>query len=139
MTSSFTTVEVDVGGLPFEVEVRSHASLDAGVFADGAAIALVAIGRPYRRLPEIGRVAGVPVVPVAEYTLHTQQRIMELSTPSVLRRIRRRRWLAAEYRGVERLIRSAAGLQCNGTPTFGPCDRCCFLFWREEWLERVTG
>ena len=28
---------------------------------------------------------------------------------------------------------------CNGTPTFGPCDRCCFLFWREEWLERVTG
>ena len=27
---------------------------------------------------------------------------------------------------------------CNGTPTFGACDRCCFLFWREEWLENVT-
>jgi hypothetical protein len=27
---------------------------------------------------------------------------------------------------------------CNGTPAFGPCDRCCFLFWREEWLERVA-
>jgi hypothetical protein len=27
---------------------------------------------------------------------------------------------------------------CNGTPAFGPCDRCCFLFWREEWLEKVT-
>jgi hypothetical protein len=26
---------------------------------------------------------------------------------------------------------------CNGTPTFGACDRCCFLFWREEWLERI--
>ena len=26
---------------------------------------------------------------------------------------------------------------CNGTPTFGICDRCCFLFWREEWLEKV--
>jgi len=26
---------------------------------------------------------------------------------------------------------------CNGTPTFGECDRCCFLFWREEWLEKV--
>ncbi len=25
---------------------------------------------------------------------------------------------------------------CSGTPTFGACDRCCFLFWREEWLER---
>jgi hypothetical protein len=28
---------------------------------------------------------------------------------------------------------------CNGTAAFGDCDRCCFLFWREEWLERSTG
>lgn len=28
---------------------------------------------------------------------------------------------------------------CNGTPTFGECDRCCFLFWREEWLEKIPG
>lgn len=27
---------------------------------------------------------------------------------------------------------------CIGAPVFGPCDRCCFLFWREEWLEKVT-
>ncbi len=26
---------------------------------------------------------------------------------------------------------------CNGTAAFGACDRCCFLFWREEWLERL--
>jgi hypothetical protein len=26
---------------------------------------------------------------------------------------------------------------CSGTPVFGPCDRCCFLFWREEWLEKI--
>jgi hypothetical protein len=26
---------------------------------------------------------------------------------------------------------------CNGTPAFGACDRCCFLFWREEWLEKA--
>ncbi len=31
-------------------------------------------------------------------------------------------------------------LYCNGTIVFGGCDRACFLFWREEWLERVeTG
>ena len=28
---------------------------------------------------------------------------------------------------------------CNGTPVFGECDRCCFLFWREEWLEKIAG
>lgn len=27
---------------------------------------------------------------------------------------------------------------CHGTPAFGPCDRCCFLFWREEWLEKIS-
>lgn len=31
------------------------------------------------------------------------------------------------------------GVICNGTPTFGACDRCCFLFWREEWLEKIPG
>lgn len=26
---------------------------------------------------------------------------------------------------------------CQGTPSFLACDRCCFLFWREEWLEKI--
>jgi len=26
---------------------------------------------------------------------------------------------------------------CTGTPVFGKCDRSCFLFWREEWLEKI--
>ena len=29
------------------------------------------------------------------------------------------------------------GVICNGTKDFGPCDRSCFYFWREEWLEKV--
>jgi hypothetical protein len=31
------------------------------------------------------------------------------------------------------------GVICTGTPAFGPCDRSCFLFWREEWLKKVEG
>jgi hypothetical protein len=30
------------------------------------------------------------------------------------------------------------GLMCQGTAVFGRCDRACFYFWREEWLEKVT-
>lgn len=26
---------------------------------------------------------------------------------------------------------------CQGTNTFGMCDRSCFYFWREEWLEKI--
>ena len=29
------------------------------------------------------------------------------------------------------------GVICHGTPVFGRCDRCCYLFWREEWLEKI--
>ena len=27
---------------------------------------------------------------------------------------------------------------CEGTEDFGTCDRSCFHFWREEWLEKIT-
>ena len=27
---------------------------------------------------------------------------------------------------------------CTGTPVFGRCDRACHLFWREEWLEKIS-
>lgn len=29
------------------------------------------------------------------------------------------------------------GLLCQGTERFGRCDRACFYFWREEWLEKI--
>ena len=29
------------------------------------------------------------------------------------------------------------GVHCEGTTDFGRCDRYCFLFWREEWLEKI--
>ncbi len=29
-------------------------------------------------------------------------------------------------------------VMCQGTPAFGPCDRCCLLFWREDWLEKIA-
>jgi hypothetical protein len=28
---------------------------------------------------------------------------------------------------------------CYGTPVFGRCDRCCHLFWRVEWLEKIPA
>lgn len=29
------------------------------------------------------------------------------------------------------------GVMCEGTAEFGSCDRSCFVFWREEWLEKI--
>jgi hypothetical protein len=30
------------------------------------------------------------------------------------------------------------GVMCQGTADFGPCDRSCLLFWREEWLDKIA-
>lgn len=29
------------------------------------------------------------------------------------------------------------GMICQGTSTYGRCDRACFYFWRDEWLDRI--
>jgi hypothetical protein len=29
------------------------------------------------------------------------------------------------------------GVHCQGTIDYGRCDRNCYFFWREEWLEKV--
>ena len=55
----------------------------------------------------------------------------------VLKRVERfldeRDYLMKHCKGVVIL----EGLICEGTKHFGPCDRSCFYFWREEWLEKI--
>lgn len=31
------------------------------------------------------------------------------------------------------------GVICQGTKDFGRCDRSCYFFWREEWLEKMSN
>jgi hypothetical protein len=61
----------------------------------------------------------------------TKQRVLK----SMERFLDERDYQVKKVRGVILL----ENVICNGTPAFGKCDRCCFLFWREEWLEKITG
>ena len=29
------------------------------------------------------------------------------------------------------------GVICEGSKDFGPCDRSCFYFWNEQWLDKI--
>ena len=31
------------------------------------------------------------------------------------------------------------GVTCEGIEAFGRCDRSCYFFWREEWLEKIDS
>jgi hypothetical protein len=61
------------------------------------------------------------------------------TTQRVLKRIEKfldeRDYLMKKTRGVLIL----EGVFCEGTKDFGVCDRTCFYFWREEWLEKLEG
>ena len=59
----------------------------------------------------------------------TQQRVLM----SMQRFIDERDYKLKKARGVVLL----ENVICSGTSLFGACDRCCFLFWREEWLEKL--
>ena len=59
------------------------------------------------------------------------------TTQRVFKRVERfldeRDYLVKRCKGIVLL----EGLICEGTKAYGPCDRSCFYFWREEWLERI--
>jgi hypothetical protein len=57
------------------------------------------------------------------------------TTQRVLKRVERfldeRDYLLKKCNGIVILD----GVFCQGTRDFGACDRTCYFFWREEWLE----
>ena len=59
------------------------------------------------------------------------------TTQRVFKRVEKfldeRDYLLKKCRGIVIL----EGVFCEGTKDFGPCDRSCFFFWREEWLEKL--
>jgi len=59
------------------------------------------------------------------------------TTQRVLKRVEKfldeRDYRVKECRGIVLL----EGAICQGMVDFGGCDRSCFFFWREEWLEKI--
>jgi hypothetical protein len=61
----------------------------------------------------------------------TQQRVFK----PLVRFFDEREYQIRKARGIVLL----EALLCEGTAIFGPCDRSCFYFWREEWLDKIDG
>jgi len=74
---------------------------------------------------------GCAFLPYMDQYCGTEQRILKVMRTF----LDERDYKVKKVRGVVLL----ENVICNGTPAFGPCDRCCFLFWREEWLEKITS
>ena len=73
---------------------------------------------------------GCAFLPAMYQYCGTQQRVLK----SMQHFMDERDYKLKKVRGVILL----ENIICDGAPAFGPCDRCCFLFWREEWLEKIV-
>ena len=104
--------------LPFQVVV---ARFDSEIAKQTMVNAGIVMGGPDHRMNHAAATcgdAGVPFVMVTEYTLKTRLQIVDADNLVFWRRWRRRQWQMTQEKATVASIRRAAGLQCNGTPTF---------------------
>jgi len=96
---------------PFDSALARQTMVEAGVVMGGA-------DHRMNHAAATCAAAGVPFVMVTEYSLQTRLQIIDADRPAFWRRWRRRRWAVGQERATEASIRLAAGVQCNGTPTY---------------------
>ena len=109
---------IDPEALPFELHLVSYDAHSIRPFLAKSAVALLAAH--CRQIPLAGLCAelNVPAVYTAENSLRTRLQILSFDHLNPLVRARRILWQFQEERRQRRVFRQAAGLQCNGTPTF---------------------
>lgn len=111
-------VWVRLDELPFKAVV---ARFDSEIAKQTMVSAGVVMGGPDHRMNHAAATcgdAGVPFVMVTEYSLKTRLQIVDADNMVFWRRWRRRHWQMRQEKATVASIRRAAGLQCNGTPTF---------------------
>ncbi len=72
---------------------------------------------------------GCSFLPEMEQYCGTTQRVLK----PVNRFVDERDYRVKSMKGVYLL----EGVICQGFELYGKCDRSCFYYWREEWLEKV--
>jgi glycosyltransferase involved in cell wall biosynthesis len=85
---------------------------------ESADLVLAALVDKHVSLAELCRARGVPLVFVTEYSVKTRQQIVRTETRNPLVRWRRQRWTTRLETRYERAVALAAGVQCNGLPTY---------------------
>lgn len=91
---------------------------DVKALISSARIVLASLVDKHTHLGEVCQDLAVPLVYISEYSVNTRRQIIRAETVNPVLRWRRERWttqLEDRYRAAVQL---AAGIQCNGTPTF---------------------
>ena len=109
-------VAPDQGQLSLRWLSQDNAELDETL--SGARFVLVSLVDEHLHLAERCTCRGIPLAFVSEYTLRTRCQIIRSETSNPLLRLRRELWTKGMERRIVHALHHAAGIQCNGTPTY---------------------
>ena len=112
-------IEVHPDELPFSLNWLEGASVQR--FYPGlseATVVLAALVPEHIELAPLCKECSVPLVYITEYSLKTRIQIVWAETRNPLLRWRREYWAKSTEKRYRRSVGLAAGIQCNGLPTF---------------------
>jgi colanic acid/amylovoran biosynthesis glycosyltransferase len=107
-----------LSSLPFRVVVLEPRSPVVAEIVEDAALVEIRVDYRHRHVARVCRSLGVPYVVVAEHDLRTRLQLVAAEEKRLGTRARRMAWELANEAQHRWSIAGAAGLQCNGTPTF---------------------
>lgn len=112
-------VIVDPADLPFglfRIDLADERAIARAIV--DSAIVLSSLDCDQTGMSRMCRRLQIPCVYASEYSLATRKQIIAATTRNPLRRLRRELWTRRLERRQVAALRLAAGVQCNGTPTF---------------------
>lgn len=111
-------VEIHPDDLPFALRWFPADQAQLGAMLGQARLALASLVDANLQLVNVCASQRVPLVYISEYSVLTRRQIIRAETSNPLMRWRRELWTTQLERRYERAVKSAAGVQCNGTPTY---------------------
>lgn len=117
-SNNLDNVAVVPAALPFELDVLSFRDPRINDHLRESAVALGGTDHRQNHFATLCANLGTPYVVNTEYTLHTRCQIATAEESNPLRRWRRIWWERGQERANVTSVRRAAGVQCNGMPTY---------------------
>ena len=117
-SDNLDNVAVERRGLPFGIDITPFDAPDMHTKLAACAVAQGGISYRQNHLAGLCSTIDVPFVYGTEYTLKTRLQIIGAEEGNPLVRAKRTVWEWNQERHNRNAIRQAAGIQCNGVPTF---------------------
>ena len=118
VTTDMDHVEVQRDDVGTALELRPSSGKRLAERLRGAGVVLAHLSRDEAALAPLCRRLRVPLVYGTEYSLGTEEQIIDVETKSSLLRWRRKLWVRRTERLRLDALAQAVGVQCSGTPTY---------------------